>query len=78
MNSNNMTALEKHIFSLQQKVEQLNNEVLTLIALASPEKHETHRTAVFKASSQLTDNTSALTKKSQVGINRYRQLRASE
>ncbi|MVM31340.1 hypothetical protein GO755_14950 [Spirosoma sp. HMF4905] len=70
-----MTALEKQLISLQQKLEHLNTEVATLIALTSTEKAIDTLTDV--KANQAAGTVAAHSKKSLVGINRYRQLQAN-
>jgi hypothetical protein len=69
-----MTALEKHILSLQEKVDQLNSEIRTLLAFTSLEPEAMHKSDQpnVNGKSSLSSNSSS------IGINRYRQLRASD
>ena len=71
-----MTALEKHLISGQQKLEHLNAEVATLIALTTSETTVTMITDT--KAKQSIGNLTAHTTSSPVGINRYRQLQISE
>ena len=78
-NNNTMTALEKHILSLQEKVDQLNSEIRTLLAFTSLEpktadKIEQPTAEHAKGNSKRL----APTSKSTIGLNRYHQLRAGE
>ncbi|QMW00411.1 hypothetical protein [Spirosoma foliorum] len=71
-----MNSLEKRLISLQQKLEHLNAEMATLIALASSEKTIDSVTDV-QANPSIGSITST-GKRSSVGLNRYHQLRTHE
>ncbi|MVM41223.1 hypothetical protein GO730_31900 [Spirosoma sp. HMF3257] len=71
-----MTALEKHLITVQQKLEHLNTEVATLIALTASEK--TIDTLTDSNANRPAASSAIHSQKSSVGINRYRQLQLNE
>ncbi|QDK78522.1 hypothetical protein EXU85_07825 [Spirosoma sp. KCTC 42546] len=72
----NMTALEKHLISVQQKLEHLNAEVATLLALTASETTVARITDT--QAKQSVGTLTAHTKPASVGINRFRQLQIND
>ena len=69
-----MNTIEKHLVALQQQLEHLNAEVTTLLALTSASHYIPDESTESTAVNPSTKRTVTHSQKSQVGINRYRQL----
>ena len=69
-----MTALEKHLVSLQAQLEHLNAEVAALLALTSANQSTSIEPAESVTIRSRNERAPDKRQKSPVGINRYRQL----
>ncbi|QJW90347.1 hypothetical protein HNV11_13660 [Spirosoma taeanense] len=73
-----MTTLEKHLAALQQQLQQLAADVSMLVELSTSNQHAVGTMNVSKALNPPAEKGATSPKNREVGLNRYRQLQASE
>lgn len=71
-----MTALEKHLISVQQKLEHLNTEVATLLTLTALETSNVR--VVDSQAKHAVGTVNTHQKPATVGLNRFRQLQLND